>query len=66
MPLVKARPYPGWMVLGAGWSSCGADPRTGDSAGPGETEVPDEERQPLGGAVLEPGGRGKDSHFWRG
>lgn len=51
--------YLGWVVLAVGWSSCGADPHTGDSTGPGETEGPGEERQPLGGAALEPGGMGE-------
>ena len=51
--------YPGWMVQVVDWSSCGADPSTGDSTGPGRTEGPGEEKQPSGEAALEPGGRGK-------
>lgn len=45
---------PGWMVPAAGWSSCGADPSTGDPAGPGGTEGPGEERRPSGGAAPGP------------
>lgn len=51
--------YPGWMIPMADWSSCGADPHNGDSAGPGRIEGPDEERQPLGGAALVPGESGR-------
>lgn len=58
--------YLGWMVLVAGWLSCGADPSTGDSAGPGGTEGPGGEQPPLGGEALEPGGRGGDSHLGQG
>lgn len=42
--LEAGQAYPAWMVLVAGWSSCGEDPSTGDSAGPGGTEDPGKER----------------------
>lgn len=58
--------YPGWVVLAVGWSSCGADLRTGDSSGPGETEDPGGERWPSGGAALEPGGIGERLLPWVG
>lgn len=50
------------MVPAADWFSCKADPCSEDSAGPGETEGPGEERRLLGGAALVPGGKGKGNH----
>lgn len=62
----EGQAYPGWMVLAVGCSSFEADPSTGVYTGPGRTEGPGEERQPLGGAALEPRGRGKGQSSWVG